>query len=223
MVTSEREWKQWAREQAQAWKLQGKLESERRTLHENGEHLPAPEAIRRHCLACKGYRAKHVRRCDTRGCWLHPWRTGDAGHQCEPRHHQDCAAKRRDEDSIPKGRYVAVLCESDMIPNRTGGHYLELVFRISEGECAGRTLRRKLFLDCGSFRQRSTARSELQTICRCTSIMTPNDSSELHDIPLLIWVEQKQERGGRIRSVIEGYDRHEPKRNNKTTKGATAE
>jgi len=110
-----------------------------------------------------------------------------------------------------------------MFPTRTGGRCLKLVFQISEGEYAGRTLQRKLFPEHGSIRRRNEARSELHAICRCVGVMTPHDSSELHDIPLQIYVEQKQERGGRIRSVIEGYDRHEPKRSAETTSKATAE
>ena len=222
MVTSEREWKHWAREQAQAWKLQEKLESARRRIQDTGEVLSAPDAIRRHCLACKGYRAEQVRQCETRECWLHSCRMGDEERRRDSQRRHACGSKCRDEDSIPKGRYVAVLCESDLIPTRTGGRYLELVFRISEGEFAGRTLRRKLYLEYGGVSQRNEARSELQTICSSVGVVRPDDSAQLHNIPMLIYVEQKEERGGRMRSVIEGYARHDPKHNAETTKGATA-
>lgn len=195
MTTSKRIRKQWAREQSEARDFHGEL----------GRVLSAPEAIRRQCLQCKGYRIEQVRLCDARHCWLYRWRTGDVVCRCAC--HGAKSAGHCDEGSMPTGRYTAVLCESDMVQTRRNGGCLALAFRVVEGKHKGRVIRNKLFLAHGNLGRRNDAIEDLRSICLCTGVLKPRDSRELHGIPLVLHVERKQGRDGRIRSVIEGYER----------------
>lgn len=186
-------------EQTQALDLKARIESEQRRRGESAQALPPLEAISEHCLACVDYLPNAVLDCGKVGCPLYPWRLGCQGHSAL------CAIPCRPDTSIPEGKHVAAMVQSAMKPTRTGGEILELVFEVVEGECAGRRLTRKLNLNKGGYRSRSNALSELRTICRNVGVLTPRDSRELHNLPLLIQVEHTVDRKGRARNRIGGY------------------
>ncbi len=97
-----------------------------------------------------------------------------------------------DFEPIPAGKYVAVITESEMKPTKAGtGSYLQLTFQILEGEHKNRLLWTRLNLDNPNATAVQIARSELSAICRAVGVMTPSDSVELHNLPLVIHVRCK--------------------------------
>ncbi len=110
-------------------------------------------------------------------------------------------------DPIPAGKYLAVITESEMKPTRSGsGRYLELTFQVIEGEYKGRLLWARLNLDNPNALTVKIARAELSAICRAVGVMTPKDSVELHNLPLVITVgHKKREDTGELTHVIKGY------------------
>ncbi|MGQ9636057.1 MAG: DUF669 domain-containing protein, partial [Bryobacteraceae bacterium] len=89
-------------------------------------------------------------------------------------------------DPIPAGKYLAMITASEMKPNKAGtGSYLELVFTIVEGEYKGRQLWGRLNLDNPNELAVKIARAELSAICRAVGVLTPRDSVELHNLPLV--------------------------------------
>lgn len=96
-------------------------------------------------------------------------------------------------DPIPAGKYVAMITASEMKPNKAAtGKLLELVFTIVEGEYKNRQLWARLNLDNPSEVAMKIAQAELSALCRAVGIMTPNDSVELHNLPLVIKVRCKK-------------------------------
>jgi len=116
-----------------------------------------------------------------------------------------------DFDPIPAGKYLAVITESEVKPNKSGtGSYLQLTFQIIEGEHKGRFLWARLNLDNPNATAVKIARGELSAICRAVGVMAPNDSVELHDLPLVISVKcKKREDTGEITNEIKGYHKKE--------------
>ena len=114
-------------------------------------------------------------------------------------------------EAIPAGKYVAMIVESEMKPTKAGdGAFLELVFQVLEGEFKGRKLWARLNLENANPLAVQIARAELSAICRSTGVMTPNDSVELHDLPLLITVKcRKREDTGDIVNEVKGYAKKE--------------
>lgn len=112
-----------------------------------------------------------------------------------------------DFEPVPAGKYLAAITESEMKPTKVGtGHYLQLTFQILEGPCKGRYLWARLNLDNPNATAVQIARSELSAICRACGVMAPNDSVELHNIPLLITVKlKKREDTGEFSNEIKGY------------------
>ena len=117
-------------------------------------------------------------------------------------------------EPIPAGKYVAVITDSEMKETRAGtGHYLQLEFEITDGEFAGRKLWSRLNLENQNAEAVRLARADLSAICRSVNVLTPTDSADLHNLPLVIKVHCRKDRTtGEITNDIRGY---EPKANYK--------
>lgn len=118
-----------------------------------------------------------------------------------------------DFDPIPAGKYLAVITESQMKPTKSSnGSYLELTFQVIEGEFKNRMLWARLNLDNPNATAVQIARSELSSICRAIGVMTPNDSAELHNLPVVLSVKcKKRDDTGEITNEIKGYSNRESK------------
>lgn len=116
-----------------------------------------------------------------------------------------------DFEPIPAGKYLAVITDSEMKPTKSGnGHYLELTFQVIDGPCKNRLLWSRLNLDNPKAQAVQIALGELSAICRAVGVMQPKDSSELHNLPLLITVKcKKREDTGDITNEIRGYAKKE--------------
>jgi hypothetical protein len=116
-----------------------------------------------------------------------------------------------DLDPIPAGKYLAVVTESEMAPNKAGtGHYLKLTFQIIEGQFKNRLLWTRLNLDNPNATAVQIARGELSAICRAVGVLAPSDSVELHNLPLVIHVKcKKRTDTGEITNEIKGYAKKE--------------
>lgn len=116
-----------------------------------------------------------------------------------------------DFEAIPAGKYLAVITESEVKPNKSGtGSYLQFTFQIIEGEYKGRLLWARLNLDNPNSTAVKIARAELSAICRAVGVMAPSDSVELHDLPLVISVKcKKRTDTEEIANEIKGYAKKE--------------
>ncbi len=121
-------------------------------------------------------------------------------------------APSADLEPIPAGKYQAVITESEMKPTKAGtGHYLQLIFQVIEGEYENRRLWARLNLNNPNATAVEIARAELSAICRAVGVMAPNDSTELHNLPLMISVKcKKRDDTGEITNEIKGYSPKEP-------------
>ena len=111
-------------------------------------------------------------------------------------------------DPIPAGKYIAVITDSEMKETRAGtGRYLQLEFEITDGEYAGRKLWSRLNIENQNAEAVRMARADLSAICRAVNVLTPNDSADLHNLPLVIKVHcRKDKNTGEITNDIRGYE-----------------
>jgi hypothetical protein len=116
-----------------------------------------------------------------------------------------------DFDPLPAGMYLAAITESEMKDTKSGaGQYLQLTFQVLEGPYKGRFLWARLNLNNPNVTAVKIARAELSAICRAVGVMTPNDSVELHNLPLVITVKcKKRADTGEISNEIKGYAKRE--------------
>ena len=111
-------------------------------------------------------------------------------------------------DPIPAGKYIAVITDSEMKETRAGtGRYLQLEFEITDGEFAGRKLWSRLNIENQNAEAVRMARADLSAICRAVNVLTPSDSIDLHNLPLVIKVHcRKDKNTGEITNDIRGYE-----------------
>lgn len=114
-------------------------------------------------------------------------------------------------DPIPAGKYPVVITESEMKPTKNGsGSYLQLTFQIIEGDFKNRVLWARLNLNNPNATAVQIARAELSAICRAVGVLAPRDSTELHNLPLVIHVRcKKRPDTGEISNEIRGYSKKE--------------
>jgi hypothetical protein len=128
--------------------------------------------------------------------------TGFNAHQVDP---------ATEFEPLPAGKYLAVITESEMKPTKSGdGTYLQMTFQIIDGAYKNRLVWARLNLHNANATAVQIARAELSAICRAVGVMTPNDSVELHNRPLLITVKcKKRPDTDEISNEIKGYAKPE--------------
>lgn len=116
-----------------------------------------------------------------------------------------------DFDPIPAGKYLAVITESEMKPTKAGtGNFLQLTFQVVEGQFKNRLLWARLNLENPNATAVQIARAELSAICRAVGVLAPNDSVELHNLPLVVHVKcRKRDDTGELTNEIKGYAKKE--------------
>jgi hypothetical protein len=112
-------------------------------------------------------------------------------------------------DPLPAGKYPAVITDSEMKPNKAGtGSYLQLTFEVLDGTYQGRKLWARMNLDNPNAQAVQIAKAELSAVCRAVGVLAPNDSAELHDLPLVIHVKcVKRADSGELANEVKGYSR----------------
>ena len=114
-------------------------------------------------------------------------------------------------DPLPAGKYLAVITESEMKPTKSGtGSYLQLAFQVLDGQFKNRILWARLNLNNPNQLTVQIAKGELSAICRAVGVLQPQDSCELHNLPLIVTVKcKKREDTGDIVNEIKGYSKKE--------------
>lgn len=112
-----------------------------------------------------------------------------------------------DFEPIPAGKYLAMITESEMKPNKSGtGGFLQLTFQILDGPYKNRLVWARLNLNNPNATAVKIAHGELSALCRAVGVLAPNDSIELHNLPLLITVKcKKRADTGEIQNEIKGF------------------
>lgn len=109
---------------------------------------------------------------------------------------------------IAPGKYKAVITKSEERPTKAQtGSMLVLTCQIIEGPHNGVTLMDRLNLNNPNKTTEEIAQRTLSAICRAVGVMMPNESSDLHDKPLMITVKIKPAEGQYAPSnEISGYE-----------------
>jgi hypothetical protein len=114
-------------------------------------------------------------------------------------------------EPVPAGKYLAVITESELKGMKAGtGQYLQLTFEVLEGDYKGRHLWARLNLVNPSDKAVKIARAELSAVCRAVGVLAPSDSTDLHDLPLVLQVKcRKREDTGEVTNEIAAYHKRD--------------
>ena len=107
---------------------------------------------------------------------------------------------------VPAGDYEVIIIESVRKQNKAGtGAYLELVLQITKGQFQNRKLWDRLNIDNTSPIAQQIARGSLSAICRAVGVLTPHDSAELHNRPLVAKIVVKKDLEYGDKNEVKGY------------------
>lgn len=109
-------------------------------------------------------------------------------------------------DVIPAGEYDAVIVSSKVEPTKSGnGRLVVLELQVLSGEHQNRKLFDRLNLWNPSEKAVQIARGTLSAICRAINVLTPKDTSELHNKPLRVKVAVSEDPQYGKRNEVKGY------------------
>jgi len=115
--------------------------------------------------------------------------------------------EQQEFSAMPEGQYTVIATASEMKPTKNGqGQFLQFTFEVLDGPHKGRKVWARLNLVNSNQTAVDIAQRELGAICRAVGIMKPNDSSELHNRPLLITVAVEVDDRKREGNVIKKYE-----------------
>lgn len=101
-----------------------------------------------------------------------------------------------DFDAVPAGDYEVMISESERVENSSGnGWHLKLTLTILDGQYKGRLLWHRLNLDNPNAQAVQISRGQLSAICRAVGVLTPKDSSQLHNLPMVAKVSVREYEG----------------------------
>ena len=111
-------------------------------------------------------------------------------------------------DPIPEGKYPAAITASEIRPTKRGdGSYLQIEFTVTDGEFTGRKVWDRLCINHPKELTQKIARGDLSMICRAVGVLQPRDSSDLHNIPLIISVKcKKRDDNGELTNEVKSYE-----------------
>jgi len=109
-------------------------------------------------------------------------------------------------DRVPTGLYKAVITQSEVMQNKTSqGHHLQLHFEVIEGEHIGSVIFEKLNLWNQSQKAAQIAAGQLSAIARAVNVMEFEDTSLLHNKPMMIKVVLKNDPQHGEQNEIKSY------------------
>ena len=108
---------------------------------------------------------------------------------------------------LPAGKYLVSIVESEDKPTKSGtGSYVQFTFEVLDGEHKGRKQWARLNLNNPSAQAVQIARAELSAICHAVNVLSPRDSQDLHNIPLVIDVVlEKRKDTGAMTNRVKSY------------------
>lgn len=114
---------------------------------------------------------------------------------------------QNDFEIIPSGEYVAVITDTEWKDTKNkDGQYLSVKLEIIDGKYKGRVLFDNLNLNNKNETAVKIAQQTLASICLATNKVNVNDSSELHNVPLIVKVGVQPAQNGYDESNrIKGY------------------
>jgi hypothetical protein len=90
-------------------------------------------------------------------------------------------------EPLPKGDYSAILIETEIKDTKAGtGRYIRCVYEVTEGDHGGRKIFDNINISNPNSEAERIGQARLAQLCKAVGILTPKDTEELHDRPVLV-------------------------------------
>lgn len=110
-------------------------------------------------------------------------------------------------EPLPAGDYLAIIVESAMETSKDGGsEFLKLKLEVIDGPCKGRILFDRILRKHANRKAVEIGSARLSSLCHAVNVLRPNDSQQLHNLPVLASVKcAKRKDTGEISNEIKVY------------------
>lgn len=113
-------------------------------------------------------------------------------------------------EALPADKYLVEITASEMKPTKNGsGTLLQLEYTVLDGEYKNRKVWDRLCIKHTNEQTVKIAMANLSAICHATGVLKPQDSAELHHIPLVVTLKCKSDADGEIRNEVKAYAKYE--------------
>jgi hypothetical protein len=108
---------------------------------------------------------------------------------------------------IPAGLYNAQVIDSDLKTTKNGsGHYLQLTWKVLDGQYAGRLVFDRLNIHNPNETAQKIGQQQLSALCHAAGVLQVADSSQLHNKPCKIKVTIRKDDQYGDSNEIKGYE-----------------
>lgn len=115
-------------------------------------------------------------------------------------------AKDMEWKPLPSGEYCVVIVVSEIAETKAQtGKRLKLTMEVVEGDHKGRKIFDGINIVNRNEKAQGIGRATLSSICRAINVMSPKDTAELHDRPLMVKVSTEPGMDGQPRNVVKHY------------------
>lgn len=109
-------------------------------------------------------------------------------------------------DVLPAGDYTVVIVKSEIKPTKdNSGQRLNLELQVVDGKFKGRKLFDGLNIANKSAQAQQIGQGQLSALCRAAGVMTPKDSSDLHNKPIIAAVKVGKDQNNNDRAEVKSY------------------
>lgn len=109
-------------------------------------------------------------------------------------------------DVLPAGEYQACIVASNIATTKRGdGKFLSLELQVLDGQFRGRKLFDRLNMWNPNPKAVEIAKATLSAICRAVGVLEPKDSSDLHELPMIVKVVVKADEQYGDKNEIKAY------------------
>lgn len=108
---------------------------------------------------------------------------------------------------LPAGVYVAQVVESDVKQTKNGtGHYLQLTWKVLDGQHAGRLVFDRLNIANANETAQKIGQQQLSQLCHAVGVMQLQDSQQLHQRPCRIKIVVRKDDQYGDSNEVKGYE-----------------
>lgn len=110
-------------------------------------------------------------------------------------------------DVMPDGWYEMIITETEEKLTQAKDRGLNITFTVVQEQCKDRNVWEFLNINHStSEKAKQIARGKLSAICRAVGVLVPRDTTELHNIPLMVKIgQEKRQDTGELKNVAKDF------------------
>ena len=113
-------------------------------------------------------------------------------------------------EPLPAGDYLCMIVDSDVKPTKAGtGHYAQFTLQVLEGQYQGRMIWDRINIHNQNATAQEIGQKQLSALCHAVGVLQVQDTTQLHDKPVVVRLGLKDDRQYGPQNEVKGYKQPE--------------